>query len=127
MGTGNTVKKADGDRQGTAVVAVSEILTRLMSLAFSLSFLYDFFYHPHLLSLAAIVPAWKWWNTYLSHPTSPPLHDSFYVMISVTFKREENANWPFLLKVGVAGDGSTTTNIKMNTKWLSLAAIIPVW
>ncbi len=57
MGTGNTVKKADGDRQGTAVVAVSEILTRLMSLAFSLSFLYDFFYHPHLLSLAAIVPA----------------------------------------------------------------------
>jgi hypothetical protein len=46
-------------------------------------------------------------------------------MISVTFKREGNANWPFLLKVGVAGDGSTTTNINMNTKWLSLAAIIP--
>jgi hypothetical protein len=39
-------------------------------------------------------------------------------MISVTFKREENANWPFLLQVDVAGDGSTTTNIKMNTKWL---------
>jgi hypothetical protein len=40
-GTGNTVKKADGEC--AAVVAVSEILTRLMSLAFSLSFIYDFF------------------------------------------------------------------------------------
>jgi hypothetical protein len=27
----------------------------------------------------------------------------------------------------VAGDGSTTTKIKMNTKWLSLAAIVPAW
>jgi hypothetical protein len=43
MRTGNTVKKADGDRYCAAVVAVSEMLTRLMSLAFSLSFLYDFF------------------------------------------------------------------------------------
>jgi hypothetical protein len=41
-------------------------------------------------------------------------------MISVTFEHEENANWPLLLHVGVAGDGSTTTNIKMNTKWLRL-------
>jgi hypothetical protein len=37
----------------------------------------------------------------------------FYVMISVTFEHE--GNWPFLLQVDVAGDGSTTTNIKMNT------------
>jgi hypothetical protein len=36
------------------------------------------------------------------HPTSTPLHAKFYV--------------PFLLQVVVAGDGSTTTNIKMNTK-----------
>jgi hypothetical protein len=34
-------------------------------------------------------------------------------MISVTFEREKNANWPFLLQVDVVGDGSTTTNIKM--------------
>jgi hypothetical protein len=34
-------------------------------------------------------------------------------MISVTFERE--GNWPFLLQVDVAGDGSTTANIKMNT------------
>jgi len=26
-----------------------------------------FFDHPHLLSLAAIVAAWKWWNTSRSH------------------------------------------------------------
>jgi hypothetical protein len=39
----------------------------------------------------------------------------------VTFEREGNANWPFLLYVDVVGDGSTKTNIKMNTKWLSLA------
>jgi hypothetical protein len=38
-------------------------------------------------------------------------------MISVTFESEGNANWPFLLQVDVAGDGSTKTNIKMNTKW----------
>jgi hypothetical protein len=46
-------------------------------------------------------------------------------MIPVTFERQENANWPFFLQVDVAGDGSTTTNIKMNIKWLSLAAIVP--
>jgi hypothetical protein len=39
-------------------------------------------------------------------------------MISVTFEREGRANWPFLLQVDVAGDESTTTNIKINTKWL---------
>jgi hypothetical protein len=38
-------------------------------------------------------------------------------MISVTFESKGNANWPFLLQVDVAGDGSTKTNIKMNTKW----------
>jgi hypothetical protein len=43
----------------------------------------------------------------------------------VTFEREGNANWPFLLYVDVVGDGSTKTNIKMNTKWLSLADIVP--
>jgi hypothetical protein len=50
------------------------------------------------------------------HPTSTPLHDTFYVnvMISVTFE----CDCPFLLQFDVAGDGSTTTNIKMNTKWL---------
>jgi hypothetical protein len=45
-------------------------------------------------------------------------------MISVTFEKG-NANCPFLLQIDVAGDGSTTTNIKMNIKWLSLAAIVP--
>jgi hypothetical protein len=34
-------------------------------------------------------------------------------MISVTFEHE--GNWPFLLQADVAGDGSTKTNIKMNT------------
>jgi hypothetical protein len=68
----------------------------------------------------------KWlFNTSRSHPTSTPLHHTFYVIISVTFESEGNANWPFLLQVEIAGDGSTKTNIKMNTKWLSLAAIIP--
>jgi hypothetical protein len=47
-------------------------------------------------------------------------------MISLTFDYERHANWPFLLQVDVAGDGSTKTNIKMNTKWLWFAAIIPV-
>ncbi len=45
------------------------------------------------------------------HPTSTPLHDTFF---SVTFE----CDCPFLLQVDVAGDGSTTTNIKMNTIWL---------
>jgi hypothetical protein len=79
-----------------------------------LSHFIRFFDHPHLLSLAAIVAAWKWWNTSRSHPTSTPLHDTFYVMISVTFE----CDCPFLLQFYVAGDGPTTTNIKMNTKWL---------
>jgi hypothetical protein len=54
----------------------------------------------------------------VSHPTSTPLTGTFYVMISVTFECKENANWPFLLQVDVAGDwnGSTKTNIKINTK-----------
>jgi hypothetical protein len=73
----------------------------------------------HLLSLAAILPAWQLWNTSRSHPTSTP-HDTFYVMISVTFKSE--GKFSFLLQVDVAGDragdGSTKTSIKMNTKWL---------
>jgi hypothetical protein len=64
-----------------------------------------FFYHPHLLTLAAIVPAWKWWNTFRPHPTSTPLHDTFYVMISVTFECEGQADCPFLLQVDVAGMG----------------------
>jgi hypothetical protein len=51
-----------------------------------------FFDHPHLLSLAAIVATWKWWNTSRSHPTSTPLHDTFYVMISVTFECEGQAD-----------------------------------
>ena len=44
-------------------------------------------------------------------------------MISVTFECEGQVDCLFLLQVEVSGDGSTTTNIKMNTKWLSLAAI----
>jgi hypothetical protein len=44
-------------------------------------------------------------------PTSTPLHDTFF---SVTFEWDV----PSLLQVVVAGVGSTTTNIKMNTKWL---------
>jgi hypothetical protein len=43
----------------------------------------------------------------------------------VTFESEGHTNWPFLLQVEIAGDGSTKTNIKMNSKWLSLAAIVP--
>jgi hypothetical protein len=46
-------------------------------------------------------------------------------MFYLTFEREENANSPFLLLVDVAGDGSTITKIKMNTKWLSLVAFVP--
>jgi hypothetical protein len=42
-------------------------------------------------------------------------------MISVTF--ESKGKYSFLLQVDVAGDGFTTTNIKMNTKWLWLAAM----
>jgi hypothetical protein len=43
------------------------------------------------------------------HPTSTLLHDTFF---SVTFE----CDCPFLLQVVVAGDGSTTTKIKINTK-----------
>ncbi len=39
----------------------------------------------------------------LSHPTSTPLHDTFYVMISVTFERQVHVKWPLLLQVDVAG------------------------
>jgi hypothetical protein len=54
----------------------------------------------------------------LTQPLTP-LHAKFYVMISVTFEREGHANWPFFLQVDVAGDGSTTTNIKINTsEWI---------
>jgi len=70
-----------------------------------LSHFIRFFDHPHLLSLAAIVAAWKWWNTSRSHPTSTSLHDTFYVMISVTFECEGQADCPFLLQVDVAGMG----------------------
>jgi hypothetical protein len=38
----------------------------------------------------------------------------------VTFESEGNTNWPFLQQVDVAGDGSTTNNIKINTKWFWL-------
>jgi hypothetical protein len=41
-------------------------------------------------------------NTCRSHPTSTPLHGTFYVMISVTFERQGRANWPFLLDFDVA-------------------------
>ncbi len=70
----------------------------------------------------------KWLcTTYRSHPTSNPLHDKFYVMISVTFEREGHANLPFLLQVDVVGDEPATTNIKINTKWLWLKThFIPI-
>jgi hypothetical protein len=32
----------------------------------------------------------------------------------VIFEREGHANWPFLLQIDVAGDGSTKTNLKKN-------------
>jgi hypothetical protein len=49
-------------------------------------------------------PISKWIpNGYVTHTVLTPLHDKFYV--------------PFLLQVVVAGSGSTTTNIKMKTKW----------
>ncbi len=73
----------------------------------------------------------KWFcNTYRSHPTPKTLHDTFYVMISLTFESEGYASWPFLLQVDVAGDGSTKTNFKMNTKWLWLKTnfiLIDIW
>jgi hypothetical protein len=48
----------------------------------------------------------KWlFNTSRSHPTSTPLHHTFYVMISVTFECEGNPNLPFLLQFDVAGIG----------------------
>jgi len=50
------MKKSLGDRQCATVVSGSEVLTRLISVASSLSL---FFSHTdHLLSLAAILPAW---------------------------------------------------------------------
>jgi hypothetical protein len=39
-----------------------------------------------------------------SNPTSTPLHQTFYVMISVTFECEGNPNWPFLLQVDISGE-----------------------
>ena len=96
---------------------VGDVHSTDVSGLFSLLFI-RFFCHPHLSSLAAIVPAWKLWNTPRYHPTSTPLHDTFYVMISVTFECKGQADRLFLLQVDVAGDGSTTTQIKMNTKWL---------
>jgi hypothetical protein len=37
-----------------------------------------------------------------SHPTSTPLHETFYLMIFVTFEREGQENWPFFPQVDVA-------------------------
>ncbi len=102
-----------------AAVAVSEMLTQLISVAF-LSFLSPFIRFLliliPLLSLAAIV----------TRPVlTQPLHQCLTRF--VTFECERNANWAFLLQDDVAGDGSTKTNIKMKTKWLWLAAIVPAW
>jgi hypothetical protein len=47
-----------------------------------------------------------------SHPTSTPLHDTFYVIISMTF--DWNANWPFLLQVMLLGMGLQ----KLISKWI---------
>ncbi len=55
-------------------------------------------------------------NTCRSHPTSTPLHDTFYVMISVTFECEGHAKVAF----PSAGWRCWLTNIKMNIKWLWL-------
>jgi hypothetical protein len=55
---------------------------------------------------------------------SPSLYSLHHSMTRFTrndlrdLRREGQANWPFLLQVDVAGDGYTTNNIKMNTKWL---------
>jgi hypothetical protein len=59
----------------------------------------------------------KWiWNTSRSHPTSTP-HDTFYVIISVTFEREGHSNWPFLPQVDVAELGMGLQ--KPISKWIS--------
>jgi hypothetical protein len=42
-------------------------------------------------------------------------------MISVTFEHQTGP----ILQFEVSGDGSTKTNIKMNTKWLWFAVILP--
>ncbi len=66
-------------------------------------------------------------NTSRFHPTSTSLHNTFYVMISLTFECEGPANWPFLLQVDAAVDGPTTKNVKINTKWLWLKThFIPI-
>ena len=85
-------------------------------ITFSLSF-YTTFSHPDPL----LKPCG--YSTFLimiqNVPFSPNLYNTacqFYVMIYMTF--DWQANWPFLLQVDVAGDGSKKTNIKMKTKWL---------
>jgi hypothetical protein len=90
--------------------------------AFSLSFLYDFFLSPSPFNPCGCLRLLYLLENDETRPVlTQPLHhldEKFFVMISVTFECEGQADCPFLLQVDVAGDGSTTTNIKMNTKWL---------
>jgi hypothetical protein len=109
------VKKADGDKYCAAAVAVLETLTRLISNAFSLA-IYTTFSHPDPslkpcgCCTCLIIKQSK------HFPFSPNLYTTaltvLRVMIYVTFESEGHANWPFLLQVDVAGDGSTKNNIK---------------
>jgi hypothetical protein len=53
-----------------------------------------------------------------SHPTSTPQHETFYLMIFVTFEREGQENWPFFPQVDVAVRWVHKNKFKkkMNTK-----------
>ena len=60
-------------------------------------------------------------------PFSPNLSAVAWYVLRNDLRDLRSSNWPFLLQFEVAGDGSTKTNIKINTKWLWLAAILPAW
>jgi hypothetical protein len=82
---------------------MSEMLTRLIFYRRFSRLLYDFFLTLTSKALRLFYLLDNDCNTCRSHPASTPLHDTFYVKISVTFE----CDCPFLLQVDVAGDGST--------------------
>jgi hypothetical protein len=90
--------------------------TRLISVAFSLS-LYTTFSHPYSLLKPC---GYCTCLIIMKHVQfSPNLYTTWHVLLNdLRDLRKWRKCKSFLLQVDVAGDGSTKTNIKMNTKWI---------
>jgi hypothetical protein len=106
------------------IVSVSEMLTRLTFLRLFSLLLYDFFsssplkpcgYFTCLIMITT--------RPVLTQPLDHCIYDKFYLLCNdlpdLRASRTCKLTFPSAGRlVDVAGDGSTKTNIKMNTKWL---------